>query len=254
MVTNGITYGASQLTSDGVSYTKNGETITVKKALDELINTSLTEIDSLKEHAKVYKYAELYDAVKVGDYVDYDAGEWTESSGMPTKQGEFGGYKSGQSKNESVACYEGTAPTYKGWRVLKKEAGKVYLVHAGQPECYFHALGQSNASMQLLQEHTGVYVDSKYATSDHIMTKDEAEKITGDTSDTSDDLRKTGANYWLATAYNTNGLWSVYAYGSINGRNSYAFGLRPVVELKKGILTTGKGTDKVGNVNAWIIA
>ncbi len=248
MVTNGITYGASQLTSDGVSYRKNGETITVKQALDDLINTSLTEIDSLKEHAKVYKYAELYDAVQVGDYVAYDAGDWKESAEKPTKSCEFGGYSANTSKNSSVErcyTYSSNSTTLNGWRVLKKEDRKVYLVHAGQSECYYHSTICNNTSVTKLNERANEY-KNEYAESAHAMTKDEAEAIAINNS-----LRMTGSYYWLANSYNDIYLWYVN-YQSYIGYSDNSMGFRPVIVLKPNVLTTGQGQDEFKQ-KAWIL-
>ncbi len=257
MVTNGITYGASQLTSESVSYIKNGETITVKKALDDLINTSLTEIDKLKE--KVSDYEEqvhfLSDVAKVGDYVAYDAGTWNESKSKPKAQGEFGGYTSDTNRGESVVCRESQAPSLQGWRVLEidQNTKTVTLVHAGQPECYYHSGNSSTdqkASIDNLNSRGNQYVNKAYATSGRSMTKEDTDKI-----NSSSDLRKINTTYWLANAWESTYLWSIYSNGNINSGYSgaYVFGFRPVVVLKSKILTTGKGKDQVGNNDAWLL-
>ncbi len=258
MVTNGITYGASQLTSDGVSYQKkDGKLTTVKSALDELINTSLTKIDKLEKQVSDYKKLTIYlaDNVKEGDYVAYDAGDWETSTKKPTEQGQFGGYTSGKSKNESVACWEKTAPKYNGWRVLSKDdtTKTVTIVHAGQPECYYHLYSineYSDASVNLLNGRGSQYVNNSYAISGRSMNKVDAEKI----SET-DNLRKMDARYWLATTYSVSTLWFMKENGIIShdGQLGYAYGFRPVVVLKSNILTTGQGQDMFGN-KAWILA
>ena len=240
VITNGITYGASQLTSESVSYTKDGQVITVKKALDELITKS-SKVDELEEHVKVYKYADLSDVAKVGDYVAYDAGEWKESAETPTTQGRFGGYKINTSKNSSVSCDESSTT----------------IVHAGQPECYFHGLINDNCkeeSVEALNARAqSTYIDGKYAASAHAMTKDEVETNTT----ASDNLRKTGVNYyWLATPVDSsrNGLWVVRIDGGVfDGGYNQSHGFRPVIVLKSGILTTGQKPDKVGNDKAWTL-
>ncbi len=258
----GVSRGLDEYTSAGVSYTgKDGTTVSVKQALDDLITKS-SKIDTLEKQVSdyekqvsEYKKLTIYlaDQVKVGDYVAYDAGNWSITADKPTEQGKFGGYTKNQSKNKSVACYESSAPSYNGWRVLtvNKTTHDVTIVHAGQPECYYHKYGNGEASAQLLQGHTNVYVNTTYAQSDHIMTKDEAEKITGNTNSTEDTLRKTGAYYWLATAYSNNTLWDVRNTGVMyNSSGGGSWGIRPVVVLKSGVLTTGQGKDSFGNT-AW---
>ena len=254
-----ITYGVSQLSSESVSYTKDNKTITVKQALDELINTSLTRIDDLEAKAKIYKYAYLYDAVNVGDYVDYDAGNWTADVPIPSVVGEFGGYKANTSKNASVVCWEPRGTTdLKGWRVLKKVNNQVYLVHAGQPECHYHKNGYNDTSIEALNKRANEY-KNEYAVSAHAMNYQEAYDIDKTELDvaTNNDLRKTGAFYYLATPYQTeddkNWLYGVRQDGAITYigyATGLATGFRPVVVLKAGILTTGKGTDEFGQP-AW---
>ncbi len=336
MVTNGITYGVTSLQSESVSYTKDGKTMNVKQALDDLIvkvdqksgnfnitlaeqsivngktvdattyktivnglidkmvsamgsTGTMSELTALKSatltwtsenstiasvsgttvtgksvgHTKIIGtdstgkkvtvpvnvIAGEYLATKanVGDYVAYDAGDWGGATSEPTAQGKFGGNGVGNRGN-SVKC-NGYTPNKKGWRVLKKENNQVYLVHAGQPECYYHASGYSDASVKALNNRTQQYMN-KYADSAHAMTQPEANALTQ-----SSDLRTTGAHYWLATA---NGSYSLYYVitggGIIYDSDGYSRGLRPVVVLKSTVLTTGTGNDQVGNSGAWILA
>ncbi len=257
MVTNGITYGASQLTSDGVSYTKDGKLTTVKSALDELINTSLTEIDSLKEKVDGYEKTVHYlaDQVKVGDYVAYDAGTWDSSKVKPTKQGEFGGYTINTSKNSSVEwCWkESYKTTLNGWRVLSKDekTKNVTIIHAGQPECYYHGNSDVNGeeSIRLLNERANQYKNTMYAEKAHAMNYLEALAITSSESANDNDLRKTGDYYWLATA-NGNELWDVHHDSFMGDDYNFSWGFRPVIVLKSNILTTGKVRDEF-NQEAW---
>ncbi len=260
VVTNGITYGVTSIQSESVSYTKkDGNLTTVKSALDELITKS-SKVDELQEKVTDYekKVHYLADKVTVGDYVAYDAGTWSENKDRPTSQGQFGGYNSGQSKNASVEwCYQSIyKTTLKGWRVLKVAGNQVYLVHAGQPECYYHASGgYSDASVKALNDRAKSYMDGIYADSAHAMTEEEAQAITGNTNATEDDLRTTGDFYWLATKCNSNTLWLVYFTGLMYGSDGrdYSWGFRPVIVLKSDVLTTGQDKDMFGN-KAWILA
>ncbi len=192
----------------------------------------------------------LVNVANVGDYVAYDAGDWETDAEIPTEQGNFGGYTNSQSKNASVSKCDNGTTDLKGWRVLKKVDGKVYLVHAGQPECYYHAFGNSSISLKTLNDRAQDTYVNQYAQSARSITKEDVDAITT----ASDTLRKTGDYYWLATEYTSNGLYSVNASGGINGyENSSAYGFRPVIELKVNILTSGQTTDKVGNPNAWTL-
>ena len=203
----------------------------------------------------VYQVSLLSEKVKIGDYVAYDAGTWTSSASLPTSQGEFGGYTIGQNKANSVTercnLLYNEIPMYKGWRVLKIENSQVYLVHAGYPECYYHAEGKNNESVTDLNNRaTNEYLNSRYAESAHNMTYEEAYTITGNLDSTTNIIRKIGASYWLATAHNDNYLLRVCSEGSIGGDRNYSIGIRPVIVLKPNIKTTGKTNDKVGQV-AW---
>ncbi len=345
MVTNGITYGVSQYTSESVSYTRNGETKSVKEVLDDLIvkvdqksgnfnielaertigvsyteNTDIyettidnlltsminamgstaktTELSTLKSATltwtsentgivsisgktvtgvkvgttkligsatngkqvivpvNVIKGVYLADSeIAVGDYVAYDAGKWGAATDKPSIKGEFGGNDANVNKGNSVAyCGSKSAnsTTLKGWRVLNvnKDTKTVTIVHAGQPECYYHGISTSDSMNRLDARAQSTYVNSAYAQSAHAMTKTEIENIT----DASDTLRKTGAEYWLAAQYSSTENYLVYVYkdGGIYGSSGgYSYGFRPVVVLKSTVLTTGKGPDQVGNKEAW---
>ncbi len=250
-----VSYAVDNLSSESVSYTKDGNVTTVKKALDDLIGKSLAQIDELKEKTKVYKYAKLADVVEVGDYVAYDAGDWNSATDKPKIHGNFGGNAASTNKGMSVACRENLAPKLNGWRVLKKENDKVYLVHAGVPECYYHGSGTSDSQNKLNERAQSTYVDNKYADSAHAMNHDEALKITGTTGFTENDLRAIGTYYYLATAYDIYYMWGVESGGRMNLSSSdYLFGFRPVIVLKSDVLTTGRGTDQFNNPNAWNLA
>ncbi len=88
------------------------------------------------------------DAMHIGDYVDYDAGEWEEDKPAPTYKTPFtfGGYTTGQSRNENATGYHTSGtygePKYSGWRIWDiSEEGKITLISAGCPEVYYHING-----------------------------------------------------------------------------------------------------------------
>ncbi len=249
VVTNGITYGASQLTSESVSYTKDGKLTTVKSALDELITKS-SKVDDLEKKITDYEKTVHYlaDKVTVGDYVAYDAGTWETSAKLPTKQGDFGGYTQWQSKNASVACGNYTT-NLNGWRVLFKDekTKTVTIIHAGQPECYYHGTDPNESQTKLDGRAQDTYKDSKYAESAHAMTQTELNVFA-----IANDLRNTLAQYWLATTFDSNDLYCVRDGGGLGHDNSISLGFRPVIVLKSTVLTTGQGKDSFGNP-AWIL-
>ncbi len=187
-------------------------------------------------------------AIAVGDYVAYDAGTWSSTVGKPTSHGNFGGYTSGKSKNESVSC-DNSSTTLKGWRVLSidKSSKKVTIVHAGQPECYYHGTNPSDSISKL---NTRAYEQYKntFAESGRSISKTDVDAL-GST----DTLRKTSTYYWLATAFGSTYLYYVGTDGSIGSYYNSVYGFRPVIVLKSSVLTTGKGTDSYGN-SAWKLA
>ncbi len=258
IIMGGASYALNEIQSSSVSYKKKDGTITtVKQALDDLINTSLSRIDELDEKVTDYEKGIHYlaDVVKVGEYVAYDAGEWNETKEKPKSQGEFGGYTDGQSKNDSVEwCYSNSHTTsLKGWRVLSKnETTKtVTIIHAGQPECYYHGTNPTESITKLNDRAKNQYLNQIYAESAHAMNYGDAYAITGDGGATSETLRNTGSLYWLTNSGYPTGLYYVWYDGSIHSDETNSFGFRPVIELKAKILTTGQGSDKVGNNKAW---
>ncbi len=258
MLMGGVSKGLDQYNSTGVSYTKSdGTVVSVKDALDELITKS-SKVDTLEKQVADYKKVifNLYDKVAVGDYVAYDAGTWDSSvPDKPIEQGKFGGYSQGQSKNSSVEwCWKSDyKTTLNGWRVLKKDGGKVYLVHAGQPECYYHAGSRYiDASEKALNERAqSTYLNTTYADSAHAMNYQEAYDIdkTEPMVATNNDLQKTGDYYYLAADF-TGSIWSVENDGSMWSNNIASRGFRPVIVLKASVQTTGKVHDEFGQ-EAW---
>jgi len=211
------------------------------------VSTAITVAITL---TKVY----LVDRVKVGDFVNYNAGTWTSTAAEPTSQGGFGGYTSGKNKSASVTC-DGDTPQYSGWRVLNKSgsgaSGTVTLVHAGQPECYYrnndaYAEDSSTTITNLNNRAKSQYVNSTYATSARSMTCNDLKAFDNTACTTSypiitNDLIKTGSSYYTSTASDSNGMWSVWYRGDVDDLvlSATSWGLRPVVTLKSGILKTG---------------
>ena len=134
--------------------------------------------------------------VSVGNYVNYDAGTWTEadfnkitsspgsptvnkSSSKPTSRGQFGGFTAGQSRNSNSTPYNTSCtPDYSGWRVwdIDESTGEITLISAGHPETYYHSYGQSSASINILRNRDCSMYENEYAKSGsaHILTGQEA--------------------------------------------------------------------------------
>ena len=115
---------------------------------------------------QVKKYASK---VKVGDFVNYSAGNWTaadmtkiqnsgakiaanNSTSLPNKNFEFGGFTEGSSKDGNATPYnssyayvtdKSTGSAVTGWRVFDVDGDNVTLISAGCPEDYYHS-GKTN--------------------------------------------------------------------------------------------------------------
>ena len=97
------------------------------------------------------------DGLHIGDFINYDAGTWTDdditaiantgskqpvSTGKPTNDYQFGRFASGDSRNESVATNYTTysyvkdesGNAVKGWRIFDIEGDTVTLISAGCTE------------------------------------------------------------------------------------------------------------------------
>ena len=106
------------------------------------------------------------DGLHIGDFVNYDAGTWTEeeinsiqtglktslvtannSTSLPSTAFQFGGFTVGSSRNGNATLYNTTYNYVKdaetgeaitGWRVFDVEGDTVTLISAGNPEDYYH--------------------------------------------------------------------------------------------------------------------
>ena len=153
----------------------NNQNETVNENDDFFLNTNKNEIDDKKnKDNKDKKYLtkdgvsieELYDStgeeeekLHIGDFVDYTAGKWTEKEigkidtngerKKPTTAFKFGGYKEGDSRDQSVIpCNEDfnyikeknsdNENIVSGWRVFDITNDEIVLISAGCPEDYYH--------------------------------------------------------------------------------------------------------------------
>ena len=180
----------------------------------------------------------LASKVKVGDKIGYDAGKWDSSAAVPTANGTFGGYAQGASKNANAAskCRNEDSNTETGWKVLSVSNGTVTIVHAGTPECYYHAASSSTSSaVTTLNNRAATYANA-FAQSARIMNYQ-------DYNSAPNELKVIGNHYYLATAKDNSALWYVSYTGRTNGGSSRANGIRPVIVLKNDLYTTDSTKD-----------
>ena len=106
------------------------------------------------------------DGLHIGDFVNYDAGTWTQeeidsiqtglqtnlqiangSTSLPSNAFQFGGFTAGSSRNGNATPYissynyikDETGNAVTGWRVYDIEGDTVTLISAGNPEDYYHS-------------------------------------------------------------------------------------------------------------------
>ena len=192
----------------------------------------------------------LYDKVSVGDYVDYNAGVWSDGNGkVSTASESFSGYTSGTSKNNGVTCDSTDKGKRNGWIVLAKTNGKVIIVHAGTPECFYHDRKvDANSSIQKMNDRARGYINPNYAESASALSCSstginctKGAYLTG--------IHQTGTHYYLASVGGANTLlYGVRYDGQVSTFSSKALGVRPVIVLKSDVKTTGKNSS-----NAWVL-
>ena len=215
----------------------------------------------------------IISTISVGDFVNYDAGTWTEddfnkitnsagnptvnkSTSKPTMQGEFGGFTVGQSRNINSTEYSSSYTP-------DESTGEITLISAGHPETYYHGYpNYSEASTNILKNRDCSMYENEYAKSGsaHILTGQEAVEwynkqfntnytlIDNNYSDSTFymetfineepiNVLENGAYYWLASPYDANYLYIVSPYNRyVNyGYDASALGVRILVSLKSDI-------------------
>ena len=112
---------------------------------------------------------QIKNKVKVGDFVNYSAGNWTaadmtkiqnsgakiaanDSTNKPSSNFQFGGFTEGSSKDGNATPYnssyayvkdKSTGSAVTGWRVFDVDGDNVTLISAGCPEDYYHPYGKN---------------------------------------------------------------------------------------------------------------
>ena len=137
------------------------------------------EIGNMKPSYLFDKNGTNEDGLHIGDFVDYDAGTWTQqeinsiqtglktslqrangSNSLPTNTYQFGGFTAGSSRNGSAiraymrSVYGNEYGSYlydtstndilAGWRIFDIDGDTVTLISAGNPEDYYHAYDSTN--------------------------------------------------------------------------------------------------------------
>lgn len=248
--TNGATItgkgiGLDNSYNNKTSYVVNSGTVTVRG----VVKDSYGHSNSCSVQVKVTAARLLASAVQVGQKVLYNAGTWNSSANIPTTDGQFGGYNVGQSKNNGVKCFYQDGVSKNGWVVLAVAGGRVYLVHAGTPECYYHGYGKSSANaINKIATRANAYINTAYADSATILRcNDQGVSCSANTT-LAADYHKTGTHYFLASSYSDKVLWGVSASGRISGFSDRAQGIRPIVALKADLKTSGQNANQ-----EWVI-
>ena len=182
----------------------------------------------------------LSQSVKIGDYVAYDAGTWSTTAAVPTTNGNFGGYTSGSSKNSSVKCRNEDTTTASGWKVLSISGNTVTIIHAGIPECYYHAATNATTAVSTLNNRARTTYMNSFASDARMLSYNDYNSNTS--------IQNIGSHYYIATAKDSTTLYYVSYTGRLSGGSARANGVRPVVVLKSNVKTTGKNSN-----GAWIL-
>ena len=228
MTENGFTLTATAEDDRGIVkyefYLKNEDgTFSLERTMEVKENTAVYNVTGKNPLQNSYEYkVRVYDqagnsreseivvvgvrkaseVVAVGNYVDYDAGVWTQedfdkitsSAGsptlhstvndttignqtVPTVQGQFGGFELGQSRNTNSKGNSGY-PKSAGWRVwdVDSNTGIVRLVSAGHPETYYNAYKMIAAGQNILKNRDYTMYLNDYATEANILTGEELVK------------------------------------------------------------------------------
>lgn len=198
----------------------------------------------------------LNEKVKVGDYVDYDAGVWEEDKDVPNRTTAFtlGGYKKDISRNDGVTCNYNNKKN-KGWRVFSIDDDAVTLIQSGISMCYYHGYGNAtnDRSVNILNgndENTNFdyFLDEKFSKEVRILSKEDIDKFINEDASykrINNELISVGNPYWLATKSGSYYMWYVTEGGTIAVDHVGSYGVRILITLKKNTKTIGQDKEKV---------
>ena len=143
------------------------------------------------------------------------------------------------SKQKGVRCSNTDTGTRNGWMVLGKNNGQVLLIHAGTPECIYHARTSTQTVINTMVNEARKYVNTKYANGWTALSCDTPGFNCNNALYTGN-LFVTGNTYWIVRNGENNTLNVISFSGK---RDTFALksaGLRPVIQLKADVKTTGK--------------
>lgn len=156
---------------DCTSYASHGGGIAVDVGLIKGATVGTSETP--EEQTGYVSPSEIFDqegtnteGLHIGDFVNYDAGTWTQSeidaiqtglatslvtangsTSLPSTKFQFGGFAAGSSRNGNATPYSSsynyvkdasTGNVLTGWRVFDIDGDSVTLISAGNPEDYYH--------------------------------------------------------------------------------------------------------------------
>ena len=245
-----------------------------KEEIEELQNQNLYMINKEKTDNRTYNFDDSNSGL------NFTFGGFT-YDGDTANESDIASRNIITSRNQSVApeIRYGT-PKYSGWQILESEEknGKTYvtkIIHAGSPENFTYRSGgtatttgysaeyllssgkrqnayKTDGSTKINYREWDVYKDKTlnqmgYINDVHVMTYDEAYKITN-SNDKTEGIRKINSIYFLSKACGQGLLYSVHTDGSIKGTYNSGFtgciGIRPIVEMNDGVyIASGTGTD-----------
>lgn len=180
----------------------------------------------------------LFNKVQVGDYVNYDAGTWTETRTEKNEDGYYWGMTSGTSKQTGVRCYASDSSARSGWMVLAKANNKVYLIHAGTPECVYHGRVSTAKVINTMMSEASKYVNTKYANGYTILACSTPGFDCNKTSYTAS-VFVTGTEYFIVQNGTEYGLGAISKNGTKEFIVLRSAGIRPIIQLRDDVKTSG---------------
>lgn len=269
-----------------VEYTTDGTELEIIFIVSGKVEGEDTQKRQKVNLENLYKEAFIADVVKVGDFVNYSVGNWTQEdigkvgsyyqgAALPTTEEKFGGFAVGQSKDACINPTTNTSYTNAysgGWRILSKNADNtIKIIHAGTPEAYnfprsvhndsglrgsINILG-SYRNWSMYEDCSTDAVNTNYAVqgSAHDVTTAEIMAINQNST-----LRKIGVQYNYYYVVKPGSpyymLRSIYFDGRDYETSLGSTGIRPVVTLKAKVKVTaapGQTTHDTPET-AWVLS